>query len=86
MLIKYQDERWPGFSKDAYFSPKDYCFSMEKYADLIRSLIPEMNLPEERIEKMITMIKNFELCNDIHELMNILVFPGEKIIPRRLPF
>ena len=74
------------FSKDAYLTPKDYCFSMEQDAELMRSLIPEMDLPKERIEKIIAMIKNLELCNDIHELMNILVFPGKKIIPNRLPF
>lgn len=82
--IRMKDGRT--FSKDAYLTPRDYCFNMEENAQLIRSLIPEMDLPEERIEKIIAMIKNLELCKDIRELMKILVFPGKKIIPHRLPF
>ena len=85
MSIKMKDGRV--FAKDAYTTQQDYCFSLDKDIELIRSLLPEMVLPEERVDKVINLIRDLEDCRDVSQLMQLLTSP-EKVKAARyvLPF
>jgi len=76
LQIKMKDGR--AFRKDAHLTFKDYCYSFEKDAQLIRSLIPEMGLPADQVERVIEKIHHLESCGDIRDLIKMLVFPGKK--------
>ena len=75
------------FSKETRLTHQDYCFNLDKDIELIRSLLPEMVLPEERVDKIIKLIENLEDCEDVSQLMQMLTFPRKAKAARYvLPF
>ncbi|MFH1169733.1 MAG: MmgE/PrpD family protein [Chloroflexota bacterium] len=74
MTVKMKDGRV--FDKDASnVSQQDYCFSLDRDIELIRSLLPEMALPQDRVGQAISLVKGLEGCQDIGQLVQLLVSP-----------
>lgn len=59
------------FEKYINFDTKGFSFSEEE--ELVRSLIPEMKIPEQRVVEAIEMLRNLETCEDITRFIDLIV-------------
>lgn len=59
------------FEKYTNFDTRDCSFDEE--AGVIKTLFPEMTIPEPRILKAIEVIRNLETCQDVTQLIDLLV-------------
>ena len=62
------------FEKYTDFDTTDFSFDQE--VALVEGLIPEMKIPEPRIMKVIELVQNLEACENIAQLIDLLVPKG----------